>query len=102
MFVTAASHCARATLGPPGEPSASEFQALPERFRLHEVRERPLAVDLDDGDRRTVGRLQLGIAADVDPLEIAGTHLVDHFERALAEVASLRGIENDSRDRDLA
>jgi hypothetical protein len=69
---------------------------------LHEVREGSLAVDLDDGDRRTVGRLQLGIAADVDALEVACTHLVDDLERPLAEVAPLRGVEHDSRDRGLA
>jgi hypothetical protein len=97
--VTAASHCARATLQPPGEPSAAAFQSLPQGFRLHEVGERPLSVDLDDGDRRTVGRLQLGDAADVDALEVAGTDLVDDLERTLAEVASLGAVDNDSRDR---
>ena len=75
---------------------------MPQCVRLHEVRERPLAVDLDDGDRRPVGRFQLGDAADVDALEVAGTDLVDDLERTLAEVASLRGVENDSRDKALA
>jgi hypothetical protein len=72
---------------------------LAECFGLHEEREGPLAVDLDDGDRGTVGRLQLGDAADVDALEVAGAHLLDDLERALAEVAPLRAVENDSRDR---
>jgi hypothetical protein len=98
MFVTAASHSARAPFRPRREPSAAAFQALPQRFRLDEVREGPLAVDLDDGDRGTVGRLQLGDAADVDALEIAGAHLIDDSERALAEVAPVRTKDDDSRD----
>ena len=81
------------------EPSAGSLQALPECFGLHEVREGALAVDLDDRDRSTVGGLQLGDAADVDALEVAGAHLLDDLERTLAEVASLRAVENDSRDR---
>ena len=84
---------------PSGEPSA---QSLPQRVGLDEIGEGPLAVDLHDGDRGTVGRFQLGAAADVDVLEVAGTHLLDNLERPLAEVASLRAVEDDSRDRDLA
>ncbi len=86
-------------LKPRREPSAARLQALPECFWLHEVREGALAVDLDDGDRGTVGRLQLGDAADVDALEVAGAYLLDDLERTLAEVAPLRAVENDSRDR---
>jgi hypothetical protein len=72
---------------------------LPERLRLDEVRESPLAVDLDDGDRGTIGSLELRVTADVDALEVAGTHPVDDLERSLAEVASLRAVDDDSRDR---
>ena len=72
---------------------------MAEGFGLHEVGERALAVDFDDRDRGTVGGLQLGDAADVDALEVAGAHLLDDLERPLAEVAPLRGKENDSRDR---
>ena len=86
-------------LKPRREPSAARLQALPECFGLHEVREGALAVDLDDGDRGTVRGLQLGDAADVDALEVAGAHLLDDLERTLAEVAPLRAVENDSRDR---
>jgi hypothetical protein len=75
---------------------------LPECFGLNEVREGALAVDLDDRDRGTVRRLQLGDAADVDVLEVACAHLIDDLERTLAEVAPLRAVENDSRDRDPA
>jgi hypothetical protein len=32
-------------------------------------------------------------------LEVAGAHLVDHLERALAEVASLGAEDDDPRDR---
>jgi hypothetical protein len=99
LFVTTASHCAHPPVGPPGEPSAAALQALPERLRLHEVREGSLAVDLDDGDRRSVGGLELRVAADVDALEVAGADLVDDLERSLAEVTPLRGEQNDLRDR---
>jgi hypothetical protein len=75
---------------------------LPERLGLHEVRERALAVDLDDRDRIPVGRLQLGDAANVDALEVAGAHLIDDLERPLTEVAPLSAVDDDSRDRDLA
>jgi hypothetical protein len=102
LFVTAASHSAHAPFRPRREPSAAELQALAERLGLHEVGEGPLAVDLDDGDRGTVGRFQLGAAADVDVLEVAGAYLLDDLERPLAEVASLRAVDDDSRDRDLA
>jgi hypothetical protein len=99
MFVTTASHSAHATPVPPEEPSAAALQALPERLRLHEVRESPLAVDLDDGDRVAIGSLELGVTADVDALEVACTHPVDDLERPLAEVAPLRAVDDDSRDR---
>src|SRR4029434_5093676 len=55
--------------------------------------------DLPEGDRRAIGSLELGIAADVDTLEVARTHLVDHRERAFAEVATLGAVDDDSRDR---
>ena len=84
---------------PPGEPSAAPLQALPERLRLDEVREGPLAVDLDDGDRGTIGSLELRVTADVDALEVAGAHPVDDLERSLAEMAPLRAEDDDSRDR---
>ena len=75
---------------------------MAKRFGLHEVRERALAVDLNDGDRLAIGRLELGVAADVDAREIARTYLVDDLERPLAEVATLGEVNRDSRDRALA
>jgi hypothetical protein len=69
---------------------------------LHEIGERPLTVDLHDGDRRTVCSLELGIAADVDMLEVAGAHAFHDLERVLAEVTSLGGVDDDPRDRDPA
>jgi hypothetical protein len=69
---------------------------LPQRVRLDEVRERPLPVDLDHRKRLAVGGLELGRAADVDPLEVAGANLVDDLERPLAEVAALCVVDPDA------
>jgi hypothetical protein len=80
------------------EPSAG-LQAPPERLGLDEQRERALAVDLDDRDRGAVGRLQLLIPADVDALEVSCTDAVDDLERRLTEVAPVRVIDGNSRDR---
>jgi hypothetical protein len=96
--VTAASHCAHASPRPPGEPSAAGLQSPPQGLRLDEVRERALAVDLDDRNRCPIGGLQLGIPADVDALEVAGRDVLDDLERPLAEVTPLRGVDDDSRD----
>jgi hypothetical protein len=63
------------------------------------VDEGPLAVDLDDGDPFPVGGLEAWDAGDVrlgvrDPLG------VENRPSAVAQVAALRGVENDdARDR---
>ena len=77
-----------------GEPSAG-LQPPPQRRGLDEVREGTLAVDLDDGDRRPVGGLERGVAADVDTLEVARTHLLDDLEHALAQVTTRRVVDDD-------
>jgi len=72
----------------------------PERFRLHEVRERVLAVDLDDRQVLPIARLELGIATDVDELELEvelGPRVPHDLERALAESAVGRVVEDDVR-----
>jgi hypothetical protein len=78
----------------PREPSA---QPLSQRFRLDEVGEGSLAVDLDDGDRLAVGGLERGVAADVHELEIVAADLAHDLERPLAELAAVRPIEDDAR-----
>ncbi len=75
------------------------FEAAAEGGFVHVVGERPLAVDLDDGDRLAIGGLELGRSGDVDPLEVARTDLVDDLERRLAEVAAGSGVDDDPTDR---
>ena len=63
------------------------------RARVHEVRERLFAVDQDDGKTLAVAPLELGVARDVDLLELERdlrAHLLEHAPRALAQVAALR------------
>jgi hypothetical protein len=66
---------------------------------MDEVREGPLAVDLDDRDRGAVLGLELRVAADVDAREVACADLVDDGERRLAEVAALGVVDDDPTDR---
>ena len=87
--------------GRAGEPSAA-LETPAERVGLDEVGEGPLAVDLDDRDRRAVGRLELGIPADVDAVEVPCAHAFDDGERGVAQVTPLRVIDRDSRDTGLA
>jgi len=66
-------------------------QAIAERIRLHEPRERLLAVDLDDRQQLPVARLELGVAVDLDHLERERQLRpdgLDDLERRLAEVAA--------------
>jgi hypothetical protein len=65
------------------------------------VDERSLAVDLHDREPLAISRLQLGIAADVDLLELEAelvTERSDGLPRSFAEVAALRVVEDDARD----
>ena len=62
------------------------------------VRERLLAVDHNHGQTLAIAPLELGIASDVDLLELErdlGPHVVEHASRALAEVAALGEVEVD-------
>jgi hypothetical protein len=64
---------------------------------LDEVRERPLAVDLDDRKPLAIAGLELGVAADVDLLQRERQLVprrVDDPPRGGAEVAPL-GVEED-------
>ena len=71
-----------------------------ERARLDEVRERPLAVDLDDREPLAIAGLELRIAADVDLLELEAELFAGGPDDALggrAQVTALGVVENDAR-----
>jgi hypothetical protein len=64
------------------------------------IGERALPVDLDDRQPLAVARLELGIAADVDFVELErnrGPHLVKHRPRPLAEATAGRDEQRDLR-----
>ena len=65
---------------------------------MHVVREDPLAVDLDHGQPLAVAGLELGIAGDVDLLELEvllAAQLGQLRSRALAEMAVGGVVEGD-------
>jgi hypothetical protein len=70
------------------------------RTELDVVGEPSPPVDLDDGKPLSIGRLELGIARDIDFPQLELELLVDStnlFERALAEMAPLRVVDDDLR-----
>ena len=72
---------------------------LAQRIGLHEVRERTLAVDLDDGEPLAILRLELGVPADVHLIEVepeVGPRGLDDAPRSRAEMAALGVVEDDS------
>ena len=74
----------------------------PERVLVHVVRERSLAVDLDDRQPLAVARFQLRNAADVDLLQVEvflGPERLELSAGALAKVAVGRVEEDDPRDK---
>jgi hypothetical protein len=81
------------------EPSGAHCaEPAPQRLGVDEVRERPLTVDLDDGDLLPVPGLELRVAGDVDDVELEpelGTDARDDLERALAQRAVRGGVEPD-------
>ena len=84
---------------PPREPSRSVAEPFAERVRVHEVRERALAIDLDDGQQLAVAGLQSVVALDVDDLEgepEVGTDGLDDLEGPSAEAAVGSAIDRDS------
>jgi hypothetical protein len=71
----------------------------PQRVRRHEVRERPLPVDLDHRQPLAVAALQLGVAGDVDLLELERDLRPDRLEdaaRGRAQVAVGSVVEDDA------
>jgi hypothetical protein len=66
--------------------------------RLDVVRAGPHAVDLDHRDQLAVTRLELGVATDVDLLQVERELVAKLLERCpctLAEVAALGVVEDD-------
>jgi hypothetical protein len=82
---------------PEAEPSRRRREPSAKGLRLDEVRERALAVDLDDRDVLAVGRLELRVVVDVDDDELEAElrlRLADDLKRPLAEAAPGRAVEN--------
>jgi hypothetical protein len=78
-------------------------ELTPEAVGLDVVDEGPNTVDLDDRQPLAIARLELCVAGDVHLLELEAQLLAQRRQlrpRALAEVASLRVIEDDPRVRD--
>jgi hypothetical protein len=70
-----------------------------EGFGLDEVRERSPAVDLHDGQPRAIAGLELGVAADVDLVQLEPELLLrpaDDAARGRAEMAALGVVEDDA------
>ena len=79
------------------EPDSAEARA--KCVGVHEVRECPLAVDLDDREEFAIVRLEIRVALDVDHLELepeVSTDFVDDLERPRAEAAVSSAIDGDS------
>ena len=74
------------------------LQPAPQRLARDAVDERPLAVDLDNRQPLAVLRLERGIARDVHLL-VRDALVVEHRARLLAEVAAVRGVDDDPRDK---
>ena len=76
------------------------FQATAKGLRLHVVRERPAAVDLDRREPLAVPSLELGNAGDVDLVEVElelALQLRDDGARPRAEMAIGRVVDDDAR-----
>jgi hypothetical protein len=74
----------------------------PKRIRIDVVDECPLPVDLHHGQPFAVLLFELGVASDIDLLELegyVGADALDDPASSLAQVAALSVIERDSTDR---
>ena len=67
-------------------------QSAEERVPVEVVHERPLTVDLDDGQPLPVARLELGVAADVDLLVLEVVLLPSLYERAPRTLAQMTAV----------
>jgi hypothetical protein len=76
------------------EPSApSSCNLSPQRGRVDEVHEGPLAVDLDDRQPLAVPRFERVVARDVDLDEAVPELGTQNTTRLLAQMATLGGVE---------
>ncbi len=64
---------------------------------MDEEGERLDAVDRYDRDPVAETALELGVAGDVDELDVVAAHLPHHLERTLAEVAAGGVVNGDAR-----
>jgi hypothetical protein len=96
--VTKRHDSASALPGLGGEPSVAR-QAPAQRALVHEIRERELTVDLDGRQELAVATLELGLAADVDEVELEpelGVQRADDLERPRAEAAVGSVVDGDA------
>ena len=96
QFVTNRHDCASGSRAPVAGTALGE--AVAQRVGVDEVRERRLAVDLDDGQQLPVARLERRLAGDVDDIELdprVAADLLQNLERAYAEAAAGSGVERD-------
>ena len=73
-------------------------ELAPQRIRRNEVDERPLAVDLDDGNQLSIARLEIRIPVDRHLLELEPELVTggqDGLASALAEMTPSRPVEPD-------
>ena len=80
--------------------SSGSGEPAPEAGLVHVVDERPLAVDLHDGEPLAVQSLEIGVPGDVHLGELESQLVMqapEHLPRALAQVTLGRVIEGDGR-----
>jgi hypothetical protein len=74
----------------------------PKCIRIDVVDESPLPVDLHHGQPLAVSVFELGVATDIDLLELErklSAGALDDSASTLAQMAALSVVERDSRDR---
>jgi hypothetical protein len=81
-----------------GNVLALRAEPPPERGRVDVVRERLLAVDRHDGDALAVAALELGVAADVDLVELEREVAPDVLEDAPRGGAKVAALGREERD----
>ncbi len=77
---------------------ASGAQPAPQRLPWDAVDEHALTVDRDNRQPLAMLRLERGIAGDVH-LVVRDALVVEHRARLLAQMAAVRGVQDDFTDR---
>jgi hypothetical protein len=91
---------AKPGFAPAASSRTSSGKASPETRLVDEVCERLLPVDLDDRQPLAIAGFELGVAGDVDLLELERNRLCNggqRLARAFTKVAAGRVVENDAR-----